>query len=702
MRGLDDRSNFRGSLTHFAGRVGRLLLATVAMMLAPYTEAQSLDQIVITATRVPTPISSVPVTVSVISGSELQARGSQDMASALSLSPGTEAPAGGDAGPASAVPSFWGLHEFDAFLLVLDDVPWGGAFNPSISTLDFTDVQRVEILKGAAPVMYGATSFVGVVHVIHYPAGEASDEAHLAYGTYGSWRGSASTALPVIGGLRQSLSVDGRDSGFADARERVANGHALYRGALALDEGTLRLDLSLNLVHQIPTSPVLRTGTALSPVTPSDANFNPADARIDENQYQLALGYTRPMIGGNWDTLASLSYSTVTDIRAFLHPDLSGTADTQNQNRTIQDGYFDTHWAKAFGTAMLVAGADALYGRGRQTSLNGNDAYTLPLDGSVLPPPTYAIPVTEIGTLEDRRVFAGQYMQVDWKVTERWAIEAGMRLNETYEHKKSSDYTVPPPELLAADVSKTVIKPAEVLGVSYRLWSEGTSTAVIYADYRNAFKPAAIDFGPDYTPDLLSPETAQSYELGLRGWVGPLSYQAEAFALDFKNLVVPTSSGALANAAGEKLRGVEAEARFQASSELALVATAAYHNATFSRYLFFDGLTNVDVAGDQLPLSPHVLAAVGVLYTPRRGFNGSAVARYAGRRFLDEENTAPVGGYTTLDATVGYSFGRAGLTLEGSNLTNQRPPVTSSEFGSASFYLLPARMIWLKASYSWR
>jgi outer membrane receptor protein involved in Fe transport len=678
------------------------LLAVAAMALAPHVEAESLNEVVVTATRTPTPVAQIPATISVVSGSELQVRGSQDLASALALVPGVEAPSGGDAGPASAVPSFWGLHEFDAFLLVLDDVPWGGAFNPSITTLDFTDVQRVEVLKGAAPVMYGATSFVGVVHLIHYPAGEASDEADLAYGTYGSWRGSASMALPAIGDLRQSLSVDGQDSGFADAREKVADAHALYRGALALGAGTLRLDVNLNFVHQVPSSPVLRSGTALSPVTPIDANFNPADARIDQNQYQMDLGYTHPLGAGNWETLASFSYSTVTDIRAFVHPDLSGTADTQNQSRTIQDGYFDTHWSGALGTATLVAGADLLYGRGRQTSLNGNDAYTVPLDGSVLPPPTYDIPVTEIGTLDDRRVFAGQYLQVDWKLTERWAIEAGVRLNETDEHKKSSDYTVPPPELLAADVSKTLVKPTEVLGVSYRLWSGGKDAAVLYADFRNAFKPAAIDFGPDYTPQLLSPETAQSYELGLRGSAGRLSYQAEAFALDFKNLVVPTSSGALANAAGEKLRGIEAEARFQASSDLALVATAAYHDATFSQYLFFDGVANVDVAGNQLPLSPYALAAAGVLYTPPHGLNASAVARYVGRRFLDEENTAPVGGYTTLDATVGYSFGHTQLTLEGFNLTNQRPPVTSSEFGSESFYLLPARMLWLRAGYSWR
>ncbi len=78
------------------------------------------------------------------------------------------APPGGDTGPAGSVPSLWGLHEFDAFLLVVDGVPWGGAFNPAVPTLDLNDVERIEIMKGAAPVMFGATSFVGEIHVIRY------------------------------------------------------------------------------------------------------------------------------------------------------------------------------------------------------------------------------------------------------------------------------------------------------------------------------------------------------------------------------------------------------------------------------------------------------------------------------------------------------------------------------------------------------
>ncbi|HKD54184.1 MAG TPA: TonB-dependent receptor [Steroidobacteraceae bacterium] len=663
--------------------------------------------VTVTATRIPEPIEQIPATISVVPGEELRARDAQDMASALSLVSGVEAPAGGDAGPSSAVPSFWGLHEFDAFLLVMDEVPWGGAFNPAITTLNLNDVERIEVLKGAAPVMYGATSFVGVVQVLHFRAGQASNTADLALGSYGSARGSAAFALPSWGDYRQSFAADGQSIGFPDKRQSVSSGSLLYRGALNLGPGELHLDTNVSIVRDVPPSPVIREGTALTTLTPINANFNPADAAIDENKYQLALGYTLPTAWGIWDTLASVSRSHVTDIRAFLHPELSGAADTQNQDRLILDDYFDTHLASHFDSATLLVGADLLYGYGRQTTQNGNSAYTVPLDGSVVPPPTTQLPVNEVGYVSDKRLFWGQYVQLDWKPGARWDVMAGIRLNETQENKSTSDLTLPPftptQEYDAQEASRTVVRPTEFVGVNYRLWGDGANQAALYANWRNAFKPAALDFGPDYQPAVLLPETAKMYEVGLRGAAvdGRLSYQAGLFRLDFNNLVVPTDSGSLTNAAASQLKGGELEARFQITDDLVVAANYAYHDAHYTQYLFFDGDTGayVDVAGKQLPLSPRHLASAGILYTPRQGLNSTLVVSYVGRRYLDEENVAPVGGYTKLDATLGYAIGHYQLSLEGTNLTNQRPPVIASEFGSESFYLLNARALWLRLAY---
>jgi outer membrane receptor protein involved in Fe transport len=176
------------------------------------------ERVEVTATRLPEPVDNVPASISVISGEELRARGAQDLRTALSLFAGVEGSPGGDGGPAGTVPSLWGLREADAFLLVVDNIPWGGAFNPATPSVDLTGVEKIEVLRGAAPVMFGATSFVGVIHVVHYAAGQMPAVAQLTVGTYGS-RGVALTSnLPPVGDYRQSLAVNFERRGFAEDR----------------------------------------------------------------------------------------------------------------------------------------------------------------------------------------------------------------------------------------------------------------------------------------------------------------------------------------------------------------------------------------------------------------------------------------------------------------------------------------------------
>lgn len=680
-----------------------LLVAAVALGSCSSVQAQvtTLPTVEVTTSKRPEPVDRVPAGISVVTGQELERRGARDLADALALIPGVQAPSGGDAGPSGAVPAFWGLHEFDAFLLVVDGVPWGGAFNPMITTLDLNDIQRIEVLKGAAPVMYGTTSFVGVVQVRHYPAGKASNTASVGYGSYGSWSGSVALALPGFGNYHQSLAIDSRRLGFADRRESVSDTKALYRGAYDTGEGVLTLDASMARLRDVPPSPIHRAPAgSLSPQIPVQANFNPADARIDQNQFQLAVGYKRDTPWGEWSSKLSLSHSGITDIRAFLHADLSGTADTQDQHRRIDDDYIDTHLTHEVSESTdLILGADALYGQAIQTSRNGNDAYTVPLDGSVVPPPVTAIAVNEIVGVRDRRLFLGQYAQLDWSPGERWDITVGMRLNETREDKFSSDRALPGP-YAAESNRRDVVRPTAAIAVGRRLWRKGRDRTMVYVNVRTAYKPAAIDFGPDYQPAVLRPETSQSYAAGLKGTLldGAFGWKLEGFLVNFKNLVVPSGTGALINAGGERLSGTEYEMRFQAAPDLELVGALAFHKARYTRYLYVDPDTGraFNVSGHALPLSPHVLASTGLLYTPATGIRATLVGHYVGRRYLDERNTVPVGGYATFASTLGYRFRRYTLTLELRNMGNRRPPVTASEFGSKAYYLLNGRTAWLR------
>lgn len=677
-----------------------MALSALEPCYAQQVPASEPETIEVTATRLPEAVSTVPASVTVITGADLRERGVRTLAEALSLVPGVEAPPGGDAGPASAVPSFLGLHEFDAFLLVVDGVPWGGAFNPSIPTLDLLDVERIEVLKGSAPVTYGATAFVGVIQVIHYPAGQAEGRVQVSTGTHGETRGSASFALPALGSWQQSLTLEGASQGFADLREAVSDGKVLYRGATDVGGGRLRLDLDLTIERTVPSSPVPRVGTGLTGLLPLDANYNPADARIDENRYHAVLGYKHNTPIGVWDSTASYAFSEITDIRGFLRPDLtndgSQNADSQNQRRRLTDSYFDSHLSADLGHGVdLLYGADLLYGLGKQTSING--AYYAPLNGRGVLPATTALHVDEINSLSDQRAFFGQYAQVDWKATRRLDVFAGIRLNEATERQLSTHIDgFDAANDLVGRSSRRVIRPSGMVGASYAVMPVA---AVVFADYRDTFKPSAIDFGPDFTPNVLAPETARQYEAGVKGKVlgGFVEYETDAFRVDFKNLVVATTDASgnpiLENAGGQTLQGFEVALGVHPLPALTLSFNGSYHDSRFTQYVATEGGSNINVAGNELPLSPRWLGSVGVLYQPESGFTGSVIGNFVGRRYLDLANSAPVGGYVTVAASAGYRFGRYEVLVDGTNLTDERPPVTESEFGDSSYYRLVGRTV---------
>src|SRR5438067_8674739 len=189
----------------------------------PQTSTQKVptvhESVEVTATRTAEDPEEVPAAIEVFSGEELRQRGVRDLRGALSSAIGVDIAPGGDAGPAGYVPDFWGLKEFDAFLLVVDGVPWGGAYNPALTSLSLIDVERIEVMRGPAPITYGATSFVGVIHVIHHGVDSQERYVDLHGGSFESGGGSFSTPVPLGGEWKSRLTLDAERVGFSDPRE---------------------------------------------------------------------------------------------------------------------------------------------------------------------------------------------------------------------------------------------------------------------------------------------------------------------------------------------------------------------------------------------------------------------------------------------------------------------------------------------------
>lgn len=649
--------------------------------------AVPIPPIEVVATRLPEAPHDVPASIEVISGDNLRARGVTSLKDALGLAAGVAVAPGGDAGPASGIPEFWGLREFDAFLLVVDGIPWGGALNPSVATLSLRDVERIEILRGPAPVTYGATSFVGVIHVVHKAAAAKATNVVATGGSFGSGSLAGDLVLPGSGSWNSRISAELNREKFRDDRTGYNSGHLLWRTAKVNGDLRTWVTADATILRQDPASPHPREGASLTTAVPLDANANPDGAYLNEDRFVLAAGLDRPILkDAIWGTTVSATRSAQRQFRGFL-VDIANSANNAagyKEKIDITDIYADTHilWPARSGLRFMT-GADALFANGEATG--ATFSYTVPLDGSS------ATKVTEPTTLDkdapNQRFFLGAYGSTEWRPTTRVTLSGGLRVNATSERRGEDG---------APSVSHTRLSGS--LGAMVGLWEQGDDHVRLFVNYRNTFKPAAFDFSLAENEGVLNPETSTSYEGGfkVRTMAGKLDLEASAFHMDFNNLVTATvinNLPALINSGKTRFKGVEVAADLRLANSIFARASYSAHDGKFVDFVqLFDGVPT-QLGGKRVEMSAKQLWSAGLSLSPETGFIASGSVNYMGDRYLNMRNTALAPGFATFDAGIGYRTGQAEFRIDGRNLGDRRDPVSESEFGDAQYYRMTARTV---------
>ena len=155
-----------------------------------------LKELVVTATRSPTPSDAVVSSITILDGDELRSRGIRFVQDALREVPGAAVVQVGSYGGVAS--SFLRGGESDYVKVLVDGVPVnqsGGGYNWANLTTD--NIERIEILRGPGSVIYGSDAVTGVVQVFtrRGAAGVAVDGGAEA-GTFGTRTGHAG----VLGG----------------------------------------------------------------------------------------------------------------------------------------------------------------------------------------------------------------------------------------------------------------------------------------------------------------------------------------------------------------------------------------------------------------------------------------------------------------------------------------------------------------------
>lgn len=194
----------------------QLIAAGVFVAAAAPTYAQQSDTariapVVVTATRVPIGLLDAPASVSVITGAELRLRGSTSLASALATLPGFDFAQSGSFGATTSL--FVRGGESKYVKVLVDGVPLndpGGAIDFGPLTTD--DVERIEVVRGPASVLYGADAVTGVIQIFtRRGSGVPRTVVSARAGSYAS-RDADATLLGSLGSGDYSLGVARHDT----------------------------------------------------------------------------------------------------------------------------------------------------------------------------------------------------------------------------------------------------------------------------------------------------------------------------------------------------------------------------------------------------------------------------------------------------------------------------------------------------------
>ena len=128
----------------------------------------TLDDVVVTAQRVETKDLDTPATTTVITAQQLKDSGAQTAFDALERIPGVNAYSYGPAGEGSIDLSRINIRGLDKGTLVLIDGSPANLmnYNQMMNAIPVESIEKIEVVKGASSVLYGAEAMAGVINII--------------------------------------------------------------------------------------------------------------------------------------------------------------------------------------------------------------------------------------------------------------------------------------------------------------------------------------------------------------------------------------------------------------------------------------------------------------------------------------------------------------------------------------------------------
>ena len=230
---------------------------TPALLLASFgVQAQTaMQDVVVTANRLPTKISDVIADVTVIDREILDLAGSSSLVDILSQQPGVQISRNGSYRSSSGV--FLRGASSSQTIVLVDGVRLGSATSgaASLENIPLERIERIEILRGAASALYGPDAVGGVIQIFTRGATKRhSYSAHLGFGNVGQVQAGAAVR-GTQAELAYSLGVSTeRGDGISVINNPAASSYNADSDGFKARSVDAKLQWNVNAAHQLSTS----------------------------------------------------------------------------------------------------------------------------------------------------------------------------------------------------------------------------------------------------------------------------------------------------------------------------------------------------------------------------------------------------------------------------------------------------------------
>lgn len=675
-------------------------------------------------TKTDTPLIETPQSISVVTKDQMRAQNAESLGQVLRYSAAVVPETRGATASRLDLLSIRGFSPS----LYVDGLKLPGS-RDAAPQLDAFDLERVDVLRGPASVLYGQGTPSGVVNMVSKrPTREPFHEVGVEYGTYQKKR----TTFDLSGPIDEQGVYSYRVSGLYDSADgQVEHTETERRAISAALTWHPSDDTSLTLLGRFQKDP---KGASYGSLPSQGVVLPNPNGHIDVNRYDgdkhfeksdrenYSVGYLFEHHFNDTFTLRqNARYMRAEGLYRSLYSagfpkDANGNiTDYRNvQRSTIAsdvniDAYaLDNQLQAKFDTGPIahtvLVGADYQYtstdtlaGSGPYLGAPGLDVYN-PVYGGAIAVPAY----TSAATARNQQ--KGLYLQEQMK-WDRWVLLLGGRYDWANNHNTSSNLSTGRKTRSSLDSEAFTGR----AGLVY-LFDNGLAP---YISYSESFEPLS---GTGYGGVPFKPTEGKQYELGIKYQPpGSNSFiSAAVFDLRRQNLsTLDPDPSHLCNGnrcniqAGEvRSRGFEVEGKASLTNNVDLTASYAYLDNRFSK----SNTTSGAGAEGNTPYGiPRHTASAWADYLfhegPLQGFGVGAGVRYISST-TDDANTFKVPGYTLVDAAVHYDIPHlytAGdnlrLAVNATNLENKT--YVTSCYSSDWCWYGSQRTVQASATYQW-